>query len=178
MASYLVVLVLLLVTGCASLGSRTEGASGPVSWKAEDMELAQRTVETRRYWSYSFSLVVRETRGVGITFNEIRTAIYQPGTGSGGATYRGAWTLPANGAFRIPLSSSLGCPSGVDICLGTGVPIPLWKITLIGTDDAGGAVREVVDLRMPPDPPPSPVKRAESIPAISLAPSRPGRAGK
>lgn len=173
MARYIAVIALMVAAGCAALGPRTEGVAGAVSWKAEDLELVQRSINQSSRWSYSFSLVVRETRGVAITFNEIRTAVYQPGTSPWSPTYRGVWLLPAQGAFRIPLSSGLSCPSYAGSCQGPTSPIPSWRITLVGTDERGNPVREVVDLRLPADPPPLTVKRADSIPAISLTTPRP-----
>jgi hypothetical protein len=38
-------------------------------------------------------------------------------------------------------------------CSGTLMPIPLWRVTLRGTDDAGRRVRTVIDVHLPADPP-------------------------
>lgn len=172
MARYTMAIALMVAAGCAALGPRTEGAAGAVSWKAEDLELVQRSINQSSRWSYSFSLVVRETRGVAITFNEIQTIVYQPGTNPSSPIYRGVWPLSAYGAFRIPLSSGLTCRS-FSGCQGATVPIPSWRIILGGTDERGASVREVLDLRLPADPPPLTVKRADSIPAINLTTPRP-----
>jgi hypothetical protein len=52
------------------------------------------------------------------------------------------------------------------------VPIPLWQIVLAGRAANGEAVRYVLDIRLPADPPAPPVVTATSIPAINLTPPR------
>ena len=72
--------VLMLATGCATLGPRIRGTTDVVAWQATDLKLEQRDNRGRRLWYYTFDLVVSEIRGTPVTFNEIETTIYQPGT--------------------------------------------------------------------------------------------------
>ena len=112
-------------------------------------------------------------RGTGITFTEIETTIYQPGAGSGTRRYRGTWRLDAQDQFRIPLVSSLSCHPSFDSCLGTNVPIRLWRIRMSGTDDRGQPATAVIDLSLPADPPSPPATTSKSVREITLVPPTP-----
>ena len=169
----LVSVVLIALTACASLGPLTEGSAPGLAWYAADTELARKTADTRSWWEYNFSLVVKETRGTAITFNEIKTTVYQPNVTPWSPLYRGVWELPANDTFRIPLGVSITCPHVSPNCGGANVPIPLWRIVMTGQSAAGEPVRYVIDLRMPADPPSPPAVTATSVRAISLTPPRP-----
>lgn len=172
-------IVVLALSACSTLGPLTEGSAPGLAWYAADVELARKTAETRSWWQYSFSLVVKETRGTALTFNEIKTAVYQPNVNSWSPLYRGVWELPANDTFRIPLTVSLSCPHVVPNCQGPNVPIPLWQITMTGRSATGEPVRFVIDLRMPADPPSPPLVTATSIRTISLtAPRAPAPAAQ
>lgn len=157
--------VLLLLSGCAALGPKVQGETEAVSWKATDMRLELRP--GNRYF-YTFNLVVREMRGATLRFNEIVTTIYQPGLGPWTGTYRGDWKLGPREAFRLPLQSTISCVSAVPNCQGTNVPVPLWRITMTGTDDKAQPVKAVIDLTLPADPPPSTDRSSDAVPPISL----------
>ncbi len=172
MGRALVFVLVLALSACASLGPLTEGSAPGLSWYAADAALTRKTAGAQAWLEYGFALIVRETRGVALTFNEIKTTVYQPGINPWSAVYRGAWELPANDAFKIPLLVSLSCPHFSPNCGGSNVPIPLWQITMIGRSGGGEPARFVIDLRMPPDPPPAPTSTASSIRAISLAAPR------
>jgi hypothetical protein len=178
MCHVLVGALLLALSACASLQPLTEGSAAGLTWHTADVALARKTLDVRSWWEYSFSLVVKETRGTALTFNEIKTTAYQPGINPWSPTYRGVWELAANDTFRIPLSVSLSCPHVSPGCTGNNVPIPLWRITMIGHTAGGEPVRYVIDLRMPADPPaPSPVT-ATDVRAIDLvAPRAPAAHG-
>ena len=163
--------LLVGVSACSTLGPLTEGSAPGLAWYTADAGLTRKSVDAHSWWEYSFSLVVKETHGRALTFNEIKTTVYQPNVNPWSPTYRGVWELPANDSFRIPLSVSLSCPHVVPNCQGPNVPIPLWRITMNGRSAAGEPVRYVIDLRMPPDPPTAPTTTAASIRAISLTAS-------
>jgi hypothetical protein len=162
------VCALAILCGCASLGSKTQGETDAVSWKATDMKLELRPVRGGNQYFYTFNLVVRETHGARLTFNEIVTTIYQPGLGPWTGTYRGDWTLGPHEAFRVPLQSTISCLSTTPNCLGTNVPVPLWRITMSGTDDKAKAVKAIIDLSLPADPPPSSDRSSDAVPPIKL----------
>lgn len=160
---------LLLVSACATLAPRLEGRSEILAWQATDLTLEQKTVGGP--WYYTFELLVREVRGAGLTFNEIETTLYQPGTIPWSARYRGTWRLDANDQFRIPLGSTLACHPG-SVCSGPNVPIPLWQIRMKGTDDGGQTATTVIDLSLPADPPSPPVTTSKSVRGITLVPPK------
>jgi hypothetical protein len=152
----------LLTPGCASTPARIDGISGAVVWRATDLELDNR--------SYRFSLLLTETQDVGITFTEIKATIYQPGTNSWIGTFNGTWRLDPKGQMRIPLSSSLRCPSGV--CGGPGSPMPLWQLVLFGRNDHGRLAKVVIDITLPADPSMVRAETAKDVPPIRLVPAR------
>lgn len=147
---WLAVVAVLVFSGCATLGPRTEGVDGPIEWKAIDLKLDRKDLSSP--WVYSFLLRLRHAQDRRVTFTEMEALIYQPGVGTSSITHKRQWVIPAGGQVRIPLQSSLRCRGVEGACLGTNVPNPLWKITLTGTDDTGRAVRAVVDLQLPADP--------------------------
>ena len=140
---------LTLLSACATLGPRIQGETDVVAWQATDLRLEHRDVGGgRKLWQYSFELLIRETRGTAITFSEIERTVYQPGTASGTARYRGSWKLEAHDQFRIPFQSTLSCGLSFDFCTGTTVPIPLYNVIMRGTDERGRAVSTVIDLTL------------------------------
>jgi len=168
--AFLVLVCLVSLAACASLGVKTEGVSGPVAWHATDLELASKTFNNQGYWVYSFSVLLEEKQGTGLVFNEIQTTVYQPGAGSGTATYNGVWRLEANGRMRIPLESTLVCHfSAGGACGGSNVPIPMWRLILRGRSDQNHTVTIPIDMTLPADPPATPVVTSKSVPAIELA---------
>jgi hypothetical protein len=147
----LFLVLVLAASGCATLGPRTSGADGPIEWRAVDLKLDRQDQSSS--WVYSFVLELRDQQGRRLWFTEMERHIYQPGTGTGSSTVRSFWALPPGGVLRLPLQSSLRCGRAEGNCLGNLMPIPLWRITLTGTDADGRPVRTVVDLRLPADPP-------------------------
>jgi hypothetical protein len=163
-----VILAVVVLCGCASLGPKVQGETDAVSWKATDMKLELRPVQGGIRYFYAFNLIVRESQGASLTFNEIVTTIYQPGLNSWTGTYRGDWKLGPRDAFRVPLQSTISCPRTEGNCVGTNVPIPLWRITLTGMDDKAKPVKAVIDLSLPADPPPSTDRSSDAVPPIKL----------
>ena len=164
------------VSACATLAPRTQGETNLVAWQATDLSLEQKTVNGRSGWFSSFALLVSERRGIPVVFTDIETTIYQPGVTPWTGRFRGSWHLGANEQFRIPLVSTIYChPTGGGMCSGTQVPIPLWQIRMTGTDNGGQPVTTVIDLSLPPDPPPTPATTSKSVREITLVPPRSGQ---
>ena len=162
-------LLALFLPSCAALGPKTQGQTEAVSWKATDLRLERRPVPSGiNQWFYTFNLIVHESRGTKLTFSEIKTTIYQPGIGPWTGTYQGSWPLAAGDEFRIPLQSTISCPGNSTSCLGTNVPIPLWRITLTGSDANARPVKTIIDVTLPADPPPSASETSRSVRPIKL----------
>lgn len=163
-----------VLSACATLGPRVQGQTDAAEWQATDLVLERRAVGGRDLWYYAFELRIQETRGIGVTFSEIETTIYQPGLTPWTGRYRGTWRLGAKDQFRIPLQSTVSCPpTAGGACLGSNVPIPLWQVVMQGKDDRGQAVRAVIDLSLPADPPAPPQTTSKSVRAITLVPPKP-----
>jgi hypothetical protein len=83
---YLVVIVVaLLMSGCATYETRG-GRSGPVAWELVDKNLSGSRI--------TYTVVLRETAGVGISFATIRTVSPVPSTGYGREYYGGIREQP------------------------------------------------------------------------------------
>ncbi len=157
-----VVIVLLgvVVAGCAVRGVRTEEIRGPVTWRAENFRIIQRPIvgdATRDKGDhYMFTLVLREPHGTAITFTHIAWTVDQPNTTSAASENTGRWALRPHGELRLPFSAYFYCSESV--CWETGALAPVYNIILTGTDDQGQPVRVAIDLRLPLDPSPSVVR--------------------
>lgn len=66
----------LLFVACASVES-LRGASGPVAWEIVDLRTERDTERREFIWRYT--LVLRETNGVGIRFTKIHSSMFEPG---------------------------------------------------------------------------------------------------
>ncbi len=73
---------------------------------------------------YGFNLLVRETRGTDITFDEIELFFGRPNSFPYQGRFTGLWRLAANDQFRIPLGS-------------TTAEAQLWRVTMKGLDSQG-----------------------------------------
>lgn len=148
----------VVVTGCASLGVRTEGVSGPIAWRATDLKV-QAVGEAPGFIGvgraaqevYSFTLVLQETQGTAITFTKVAYTIDSgPALLPFSSEQPGHWELRPYRELRWPLSSSYHCPASD--CMNPGAVAPVWHIILTGTDDKGRPVRAVIDLKLPYNP--------------------------
>ena len=131
---------LITITGCGAgpLYVQTFGKAGPLQWQAIDLEPGRRTVEGKEVDVYDFTLVLRETRGIGLTFTNISSTIYGGGWVGWGRNSR-QLNLPAYCELRLPFSV-------------TGFKSPLWVVTLAGKDEHGQPLRIVITVALPPDP--------------------------
>ena len=91
-----------------------------------------------------------------MTFDQISLAIYQPGVTPYTARYRGAWELGPKNEFRIALHATIYCQGAEGNCGSGYAPIPLWQVVMLGKDGGGQAVKTVIDLSLPADPPAAP----------------------
>ena len=146
----------VVVTGCAALGVRTEGISGPIAWRATDLKVqavgeAPGFVGRTQKEVYSFTLVLQETQGTAITFTKMAYTLYSSPTLLPYASEAtGRWVLGPRRALRWPFSSTFSCPS--HDCNEPGFIAPRYHIILTGTDSQDQPVRVVIDLRLPENP--------------------------
>lgn len=131
-------LVGILIAGCASLRPLTEGSVGPVAWRAVDLQPSRD--------SYAFTLVLTETRGVGITYTEVQSYVYYPGTNHFRTVRQGRWRMEPRGELRMPFGGRMRC-SGSS-CTTLDAPT-LWAFVFVGSDDRGEGIRTQFEVRLP-----------------------------
>jgi len=156
MSRVLLTLILgAVLTGCASLGVRTEGTSGPIAWHVTDLksELVPglRGTPGDARGTYSFTLVLKETQGIRITFTYRKDTMYASSiTILQSVDQAINLRLRPHEERRFPLTFSWGCPAGD--CLQVENVAPRWTINLTGTDGKGNAVTVVININLPPNP--------------------------
>jgi hypothetical protein len=126
----ILLLVGLLGVGCAVAEVR-KGQSGPVAWEVLDK------AETKA--DVSYTIVLRETAGVGIEFTTIQTAVPLPPTGYG-LEYFG-------GVQEVAFFRRLGPHAELRVDLGPRFRVAQYAdLEFRGTDDKGRDVRVRVRL--------------------------------
>lgn len=136
----------LLLAGCAAMGIQIEGQTQTLRWRTTDFRNYIITLEEREI--YAYTLVLQETRGTSITFTELQGEFRNnPISRLFTMAEVGNWKLPANGERRIRLYTYRYCH--VVNCKDWGDLAPIWQLVLIGTDEQGQAVREVIHMRLP-----------------------------
>ena len=136
----------LLLAGCTTLGVRTSGVSGPVEWRTTDFEWHADGIGEQ---VYTFTLLLRDTQGRDITFTHLDAVLHNAAESLPAYWQRtGQWRLPAYGEVPIPLGSRRSCPYDQCMYSGPGL-VPVWQLTLRGTDQGGQPVRLVLDMRFP-----------------------------
>ncbi len=126
-------LALLAIGGCGAgpLYVQTSGTAGPLQWEAIDLQPGRKTVDGKEVDFYDFTLVVRETRGLGLTFTNVSSTLY-----GGGWVGSSRWTEK----FEVPPYCELHLPLSSD-----GFKAPLWFVRLTGSDAQG----QLVDVKLP-----------------------------
>jgi hypothetical protein len=141
----------MMIAGCASLGVRTEGTSGPIAWHVTDLKSA--SVPRDAPGTYSFTLVLKETQGTPITFTYRKDTIY-----ASNITVLNSEDRTINLRFRpheerrFPLTFSWSCAGGIGDCRDPGSVAPMWTINLTGTDEKGNPVKAVINIKLPHNP--------------------------
>jgi len=153
--AFIFVLLGMLIAGCVPLGTTTEGTSGPIAWHVTDLKTESvpglRGTIGEAHGTYSFTLVLKETQGIPITFTYRKDTIY-----ASSLTILNSADQAVNLRFRphqerrFPLTFSWGCPAGD--CLQVENVAPRWTINLTGTDDKGNAVQAVINIHLPANP--------------------------
>ena len=145
---WLITLLLsLVVVGCATTGVRTNGTSGAVVWQVIDFRLDPPSLLEKRE-TYNFTLVLRETQGIAITFTQLNAKVYNAfGSFLVPLEKTGRWQLAAHGELRFPLVSIRYCPY-VE-CRRPAPMAPEWSLDLMGTDAQGQPVRLAIVVRLP-----------------------------
>jgi hypothetical protein len=132
-------IALAAIAGCATpLYVQTAGTVGPLQWEAVDLEPGRRVVDGKEVDAYDFTLVVRETRGIGLSINNVWHTIYGGGW-VGGSRWTEKFEIPPFCELHLPLSSN-------------GFKAPLWYVRLLGTDRDGGLIDVKLPVALPAEP--------------------------
>jgi hypothetical protein len=82
--------------------ARTEGISGPVSWRVTELQATKETADGKETQGFSFVLILKELHGIGITFGGTNQLIRRQQVGSAAGEQTAAWRLPPYGELPIP----------------------------------------------------------------------------
>jgi hypothetical protein len=137
--------LLVMMAACATTPVHLERNAGVVTWQATAFHVTQTMVHGHPGEHYTFTLLLREHAGTGITFTHIAQAVSARHTAVATATQTGRWRLPATGELQLPFWLSWSCPDVDDPC-ATVAGSPHWRITLTGMDDRSQPVELVIEL--------------------------------
>ena|SRR5207249_3190825 len=135
------------VGGCATLGPRTEGVSGPIAWQVADLAVSTREINGRPVDGRAFTLVIKNVSAETVTFTQFDETRYQPGTAPGSTSRAGRWILAPGQEWRVPRFYSLVC--SFDRCTDTTLAQPMFRIRLRGEKQQGGTVDATLDITLP-----------------------------
>jgi hypothetical protein len=144
---FIIALLGLILAGCASLGARTEGTSGPVHWQATQLHVSPPTAWEKRE-TYQFTLVLRELQGTALTLTRISAQVHNA-FGSFPVPWEkiGAWQLAPHGEVRIPLASTRYCP--YVHCREPNPLAPAWHLNLTGVGVQGQPIQIAIEVQLP-----------------------------
>jgi len=136
-----------VLTGCSTLGTRTQGTSGPVRWQATQLDVSPPSAWDMRE-TYQFTLVLHEQQGTSLTLTRITARVHNA-FGSELVPWEqlGTWALSPYGEVRIPLASTRYCP--YTRCRKPSPLAPAWQIALSGVDAQGQPVQIAMEVQLP-----------------------------
>jgi hypothetical protein len=142
--------VVLLLGGCAGLGIRTEGTSGPLAWRVADLHAETQSIQGKAVEGRAFTLVIRNISDRTLTLTKLSERRYQPGTGLSSTTFPVRWQLRPGAEQKIPRFSTLVCNS-LTPCSDRGGAQPMFQIDLAGIDDQNRLIEARLNVVLPPD---------------------------
>jgi hypothetical protein len=143
-------LMSLLVVGCASPPVHTNGVTGAVAWHATEFQLTTATVQGQPGERYAFTLVLSDRGGTGVTCTALQQTVSAHQVRTTSTARTGRWRLRPNGELRLPCSYTYYCHQAFESCRGPATFAPHWHIVLDGADDRGQPVQVVIELDAPP----------------------------
>src|SRR5215831_17316437 len=94
----------LVVTGCPERQAHVTGVSGPIVWQVTDFRIVARSVQGTPRDLYSFTLVLQETQGTTITFQQVVSRLTHPSIPTVPQQSTVFWQLRPHGELRQPFS--------------------------------------------------------------------------
>jgi len=150
-AAFLTVLVVLALSSSAvSRATEKEGVSGPIAWRLADFSLGTTAIGGKKHAMYTMTLSLRSTATGPLTLTryEARASL----AGFTETEWSGSvdWSLQRASEFKVPFQLALPCSVSSGPCeppVGT-----TWTVLLLGSDQSGRPIREVISLTLPPAP--------------------------
>ena len=151
----LVVLVVILVVGCA--GRAVQGVSSDIKWRVGELRTSERTATAPGYKGdgkvrdYRYVVVLEESRGIGVEFQEVETLItVGPGFRATPRTAPLRGKLAPNGQLRITMTDNTWTviPQWFE---GAARPVnldPIARKVFMGTNDRGEKVKLVIEFAL------------------------------
>jgi hypothetical protein len=140
--------LLVVVMGCAGAPVSRSDVVGAVAWRATAFQRVPMTVSDRPGERYTFTLLLREKAGTGITFTRVTQTVSADSVQPKTATEEGQWRLPPMGELQLPFRLVWSCPAVSEACSAPAGP-PHWHILLVGTTDHGEPVELSLEVDAP-----------------------------
>jgi clan AA aspartic protease (TIGR02281 family) len=137
----------LIIAGCAERQIHVTGASGPVAWQVTDFRIVTRSMQGTPRDLYTFTLVLQETQGTALTFQQVVSRLTHPSIPTLPQQSTILWQLRPHGELRQPFAFPL-CIT--DACKHAAAMAP-WSLDLaiLGTDQRQQPLRVVINTRLP-----------------------------
>jgi hypothetical protein len=134
--------------GCATTPGARADVTGAVTWRVTAFQRVPVIVHDRPGERYTFTLLLSEQAGMGITFTRVTQTVsadqVQPMT----QAQDGEWPLPPKGQLLLPFHLVWSCPAMPEVC-SAAVGSPHWHILLTGTTDHGAPVHLGLEVDAP-----------------------------
>jgi hypothetical protein len=140
--------ILVVAIGCASAPVSRSDVAGAVAWRATAFQRVPTTVQDRLGERYSFTLLLREQTGTGITFTRVTQTVSAAAVQPMTVTQDGQWRLPPKGELQLPFRLVWSCPALSKTCATAAGP-PHWHILLTGTTDHDHPVQLGLEVDAP-----------------------------
>jgi hypothetical protein len=136
--------------GCASASVSRSDIAGAVAWRATAFQQVRTTVHDRPAERYTFTLLLREQTGTGMTVTRVTQTVSAAYVQSMTVTQNGQWRLPPAGELQLPFRLVWSCPALSEAC-STAAGAPYWHILLTGSTDHAHPVQLTLEVDVPTD---------------------------
>ena len=94
----------LVIAGCAERQVHVTGVSGPIVWQVTDFRIVERTVHGAPRALYTFTLVIQETQGIAMAFQQVVSRLTHPSIPTLPQQSSVLWQLRPHGELRQPFA--------------------------------------------------------------------------
>jgi hypothetical protein len=145
-----------------------EGHSGPLAWRASDVQQNTTTVDGKRHARHEFVLILKSVRAETLTLTGYEALVSYFGVQLSEISAPLQTAVASGREFRLALSALLACPDDAGSCrFAEG---PTWRVVVTGRA-AANEFAAPMEIVLPADAA-SPVVRRERV-RVTRAPSSP-----